>query len=59
MNRARVGLALAGFVVALLSIAWEDRRLAWGAIALLTGSAILRLLLRKREDRGSGTGAGL
>ena len=48
MNRLRVGLALSGFVLALLAIALDDTRLAWGAIALLAGSAIFRLILRKR-----------
>jgi hypothetical protein len=45
----RVGLALAGFAVAVLAIALEDRRLGWGAIALLLGSMIVRLL--QRRDR--------
>jgi hypothetical protein len=42
----RVGLALAGFTLALLAVALEDRRLGWGAIALLIGSLIVRLLQR-------------
>jgi hypothetical protein len=57
MNRLRLGFAIAGFVLALLSVTVDDRRLAWAAIALLTASLILRILLRKREntksDRGS------
>jgi hypothetical protein len=32
-------------------VALDDTRLAWMAIALLTVSLILRLILRKREDR--------
>jgi hypothetical protein len=55
VNQARLLLALAGFVAAVLSIALEDRRLAWGAIALLIASLILRLLLRRRQGRGAGT----
>lgn len=47
MRQLRLGLALAGFVLALLSVTLDDRRLAWGAIALLAVSLILRLLLRK------------
>jgi hypothetical protein len=43
----RIGLALAGFAVALLAIALEDHRVGWGAIALLLGSLILRLLQRR------------
>ena len=49
MTFARLGLALAGFAVALLSIALDDKQVAWGAIALLTASLILRLLQKKRE----------
>jgi uncharacterized membrane protein YfcA len=51
MSRLRIAAALAGFVAALLSVALDDTRLAWMAIALLTVSLILRLILRKREDR--------
>jgi hypothetical protein len=50
MNQLRLGFALAGFVVALLSVALNDRRLAWAAIALLIVSLILRLILRKRDS---------
>jgi hypothetical protein len=52
--QVRLGLALAGFVVALLAIALEDQRLTWGAIALLTAAVILRLLDRKRGGNNSG-----
>jgi hypothetical protein len=58
VNRVRLGLALAGFVAAVLGIALNDQRLTWGAIALLIASIILRLLLRNRENGGSG-GTGL
>jgi hypothetical protein len=54
MNRARLGLAIAGFVAALLSIVRNDTWLAWLAIALLAGSAILRLILRERSRAESG-----
>jgi hypothetical protein len=50
MSRLRIGFALAGFVAALLSVALNDDRIAWLAIALLAVSLILRLLLRKREN---------
>ncbi|HYF40296.1 MAG TPA: hypothetical protein VD930_11445 [Gemmatimonadales bacterium] len=57
MKYARLGLAIAGFIAALLSIALDDRQVGWGAIALLTASLILRLLSRSprgedEEDRG-------
>lgn len=55
MNQLRLGLALAGFVVALLSVALNNRRLAWAAIALLIGSLILRLILRKRDSTRPGS----
>jgi uncharacterized membrane protein YfcA len=50
MSRFRIGFALAGFVSALLSVALNDDRLAWLAIALLAVSLILRMILRKREN---------
>lgn len=46
-TRLRIGLALAGFAVALLALAFEDHRLGWGAIALLAGSLLIRLLARR------------
>ena len=55
MSRLRIAAALAGFVAALLSVALDDTRLAWTAIALLTVSLILRLILRQRENRQSET----
>ena len=55
MSRLRIAAALAGLVVALLSVALDDTRLAWTAIALLTISLILRLILRQRENRQSET----
>jgi hypothetical protein len=47
MSWFRIGFALAGFLAALLSVALNDDRIAWLAIALLTVSLILRLILRK------------
>lgn len=55
MNRLRLGLAIAGFVLALLSVAVDDSQLGWGAIALLAASLILRLALRKGENTRSGS----
>lgn len=57
MRYARLGLAVAGFLVALLSIALDDRQIAWGAIALLISALILRILAGKPEDRDRGGGA--
>jgi hypothetical protein len=50
MNHLRLGLALAGLALALLSVTLDDGRLAWAAIALLAASLIFRLLLRKRGN---------
>jgi hypothetical protein len=44
----RIGLAIGGFVVAVVAIALEDHRIGWAAIALLTGSLIVRLIQRRR-----------
>jgi hypothetical protein len=55
LTRLRIGFALAGFLLALLSVAYDDRRLAWGAIALLAGSLLVRLWMERRDgpaDRG-------
>jgi uncharacterized membrane protein YfcA len=50
MSQLRIASVVAGFVAALLSVALDDQRLAWMAIALLTVSLIVRLILRKREN---------
>lgn len=48
LTALRIGLALAGFMVAILAIALEDHRVGWGAIALLIGSLIVRLIQRHK-----------
>ena len=48
LSALRIGLALGGFVVAVLAIALENHRVGWAAIALLLGSLILRLIQRRR-----------
>jgi uncharacterized membrane protein YfcA len=52
MTRLRIAFAIAGFLAALLSVALDDQRVAWIAIALLMVSLALRLVLRRR-GRGS------
>ena len=47
MTRLRIGLALAGFAGAILAVLLDQPRVVWGAIALLTGSLIVRLLQRR------------
>jgi hypothetical protein len=51
----RIIAALAGFLVALLSVALDDNRLAWIAIGLLALSLVLRLTLRKKANHSSHT----
>ena len=48
MRYLRLGLAVAGFILALLGVVAEDIRLVWAAIALLLGSLLVRLILSKR-----------
>jgi hypothetical protein len=43
----RLGLAVAGFLAAVLAIALEDERVGWFAIALLAGSLLVRLVQRR------------
>lgn len=52
MTYLRLGLAFGGFAVALLAVAFEDERLGWGAIALLAGSLLVRVIERRRRSRG-------
>ena len=59
MNSFRLGLAAAGFLLAVLSVAIDNHQLGWAAIALLTGSLILRLMWRKRDNEKSDGGGGL
>lgn len=57
MNRLRLGFAIAGLVLALLSVVLDSRTLGWCAIVFLAASLILRVILHKREspksDRGN------
>jgi hypothetical protein len=54
INRIRLGLSLAGMVVAVLAVMRNDRRLVWGAIALLAASLLLRVVARRRGPGGDG-----
>jgi hypothetical protein len=42
----RLGLAITGLVLAGVTVLLDSPRLGWGAIALLVGSLIVRLLQR-------------
>ena len=58
MTYLRLGLAFGGFAVALLAVAFEDERLGWAAIALLTGSLLVRVIERRVRSRGDSPGDG-
>jgi uncharacterized membrane protein len=58
MNRLRIGLALAGFVLALLSVALDDHRLAWAAIVVLATSLLIRLVRRRQRGNQKSQGDG-
>ena len=47
MTPLRIGLAIAGFAAAVVAVMLDQPRMVWGAIALLTGSLIVRLLQRR------------
>ncbi len=49
LNDLRLGLALLGFALALLSIAFDSHAFAWGAIGALAVSLLLRLISRRRS----------
>ena len=53
LNQVRLGLSLSGMVVAIVAIMLDDRRIVWGAIALLAASLLLRLVARHRPPTGS------
>jgi hypothetical protein len=55
LNRVRLALSLSGMVVAVAAILLDDRRVVWGAIALLGASLLLRLVQR-RQGPGGGEG---
>jgi hypothetical protein len=47
----RLALAFGGFAVALLAVAFEDQRFGWGAIGLLAGSLVVRVMERRRRSK--------
>lgn len=58
MNRLRLGLALAGFVAALLAVSLGDERVGWAAIALLVGSLIVRFLQKRYGQKDTDAPSG-
>jgi hypothetical protein len=55
VTRVRLALSLSGMVLAVVAIMTNDRRVLWGAIALLAASLILRLLQRGGRQGGGPT----
>ena len=53
LTTLRLGLSLSGMVVAIVAITLNDRRIVWGAIALLAASLLLRLIAGRRRPTGS------
>jgi hypothetical protein len=58
LSGLRLTLALLGFALALLSVAFDSRLCGWVAITLLSISFLLRLALRRRSQ-GNGPAEGL
>jgi hypothetical protein len=46
----RRGLALLGYTLAVLAIAFEEHRVGWAAIGLLAASLLLRLVERRESS---------
>jgi hypothetical protein len=55
ITRIRLALSLSGMVLAVVAIMTNDRRVVWGAVALLAVSLILRLFQRKGMKGGGPT----
>jgi hypothetical protein len=57
LNKVRLALSLSGMLAAVVAIMLDDRRIVWGAIALLAASMLLRLLGRRSRASGGGDGS--
>jgi hypothetical protein len=55
ITRVRLALSLSGMVLAVVAIMTNDRRVLWGAVALLAASLILRLFQRGGRQGGGPT----
>ena len=56
MSQLRIGLVVCGMVLAILGVVLIDGRLVALAIAMLLGSLIVRLIMRKRDSGNSPPG---
>lgn len=59
LTNLRLGLALLGFAMALLSIAFDSHLLAWAAIGALAASFLLRLISKRQSMGQDDPGTGL
>jgi Flp pilus assembly protein TadB len=50
MRRAKLFLALLGFLLAAVGVALENQPLVWVAMAVLAAALMLRLWLRRKAD---------
>ena len=56
LSGLRLPLALLGFALALLSVAFDSRVCGWVAIAVLSISFLLRLAIRRSQGNGPADG---
>lgn len=53
MMRLRIALGIAGLLAAVLAVTTENRAVFWVAVALLTGSLVVRIVARIRARRAT------
>jgi hypothetical protein len=53
MIRLRIALGIAGLLAAVLAVTTENRAVFWVAVALLTGSLVVRIVARIRARRAT------
>ena len=53
MMRLRMALGIAGLLAAVLAVTTEKRAVFWVAVALLTGSLVVRIVARIRARRAT------
>jgi hypothetical protein len=51
VTRLRIGLALAGFLAALLAVSRQDERIGWAGIALLSGSLLVKVVQKRYSQK--------
>jgi hypothetical protein len=51
MMRLRIAASLCGILLAVAAVATNDKRLAWAAIGVLVVAFVIRLIVRRRQDK--------